>query len=152
MSQRDRDLTACCGLYCGDCNRFRSRASDLARELLRELEHTMFDRYAEVQSHSWPELECYGECRDVLEAIVRLQCNEPCRVGGGCPTFSCEILKCCREKALEGCWQCNEFENCSRFEFLERYHGDAHLRNLRRIKEFGLDRWAEHRHKFYLWE
>ena len=157
MSKQDIELTAYCGLYCADCIRFRSRSANLARDLLKELRDTKFNEYAELKStlgnpqDRRKEFKHYRECCEVLETIVELQCNNPCRVGGGCPTFSCKILECCLAKGLEGCWECIEFENCSRFEFLKGMHGDEPLQNLRKIKELGLDKWAEHRHKSYVW-
>ena len=158
MSKKDIELTGYCGLYCGDCIRYRSKASDLARALLSELQATEFDKYAELKGSSKKQFDAvaefqhYKECCEVLEAIVDLQCNTPCRVGGGCATFSCDILKCCQGKGYEGCWQCNEFESCGKFESLESIHGDCPRANLKKIKELGLDKWAEHRHKPYIWQ
>jgi len=155
MNNKEIELTAYCGLYCGDCIRYRSKAADLARDLLSELQNTGFGKYAEVKSSSVnkaEELKHYQECCKVLAAIVELQCNESCRVGGGCPTFSCTIVNCCQKKGFEGCWQCGEFENCKDFESLKPFHGDAPLQNLRKIKALGLDKWAQHRNKFYVWQ
>ncbi len=45
---KEKDLTAYCGLHCGDCIRYRSRASELADELLKEIEKTKFTEYAKV--------------------------------------------------------------------------------------------------------
>jgi len=152
------ELTAYCGLYCGDCIRYRSRASDLARELLSEFRNMEFGKYATIKSSSAmqfdtvKQFEHYEECCEVLEAIVALQCNSPCRVGGGCATFSCGILECCLKKGFDGCWQCAEFESCQRFEALRAIHGDSPRQNLRTIKKFGLDKWVEHRHKPYIWQ
>ena len=152
MNRRESKLTGYCGLYCGDCIRYRSRAADLAGELLRELEETGFEEYALVKGRSSKELAHYGETIKALEAIAGLQCNKPCRVGGGCPTFSCGILECCRERGFKGCWECDEFEGCDKFDFLKPYHGDTPLRNLEKIREFGEDKWVEHRGKFYVWQ
>ena len=158
MSQQEIELTAYCGLYCGDCIRYRSRAADLARDLLSELNDTEFDKYAEIKSSSTKQFDSvkqfkhYRECCEFLEAITALQCNNPCRVGGGCPTFSCQILECCQGKGFEGCWQCHEFESCAKFEPLKSIHGDSPQQNLKKIKELGLDRWAAHRCKPYVWQ
>jgi len=152
------ELIGHCGLYCGDCIRYRSRASDLARELLCELHNTEFGKYAAIKSSSVNQLDAvkefehYGECCEVLEAIVALQCSTPCRTGGGCATFSCGVLTCCREKGFDGCWQCDEFEKCQRFESFRAIHGDSPRQNLRTIRKFGLDKWVEHRHKCYIWQ
>jgi len=158
MSKQQIELTGYCGLYCGDCIRYRSRAADLARELLNELQDTEFDKYAELKSSSVKQFDAkkqfqhYKECCEVLEAIANLQCNTPCRVGGGCSAFSCDILECCQGKGFEGCWQCGEFESCGTFEPLESVHGVAPKQNLKKIKEMGLDKWAEYRYKPYIWQ
>ena len=158
MSRSESELTAYCGLYCGDCIRYRSRAADLARDLLKELQETEFEEYAQVKSGSTKQFDAvrqfehFRECCGVLEAIIALQCNNPCRVGGGCSNFSCEILACCRKKGFEGCWQCGEFESCGIFEPLKSIHGDSPRQNLKKIKELGLERWAEHRCKSYVWQ
>ena len=152
MSKEEIELTAYCGLYCGDCIRYRSKAANLARDLISELQNTEFYKYSQVKSLSVKELEHYQEALDVLAAIVRLQCNEPCRVGGGCPTFTCGILECCQKKGFEGCWECSEFENCKEFESLKPFHGDAPLQNLYKIRELGSEKWAKHRQKFFIWQ
>ena len=158
MGKKEIELTAYCGLYCGDCIRYQSRAADLARELITELRDTQFGKYAGIKSSSAKQpnavkqFKHYKECCEVLEAITALQCNTPCRVGGGCPTFSCEILKCCQEKGFQGCWQCEEFEGCDKLGSLISIHGDSPQRNLKKIKELGLDRWAEYRRKPYIWQ
>ena len=158
MDRHETELTAYCGLYCGDCIRYRSRTADLAREILSELQNTEFNKYAEIKGSSEKQLDAvkqfehYGKCCEVLEAIVALQCNNPCRVGGGCPTFSCEILECCRNKSFEGCWKCDEFQSCEKFEPLKSIHGNSPQQNIRTIREFGLDKWSEHRHKPYIWQ
>jgi hypothetical protein len=146
------ELTGYCGLYCGDCIRYRSRAADLARELLRELQETEFGKYAAIKSRSITELAHYDETLKALEAIVGLQCNKPCRVGEGCPTFSCKILECCQERGFEGCWECHDSEGCKKFDFLKLFHDGGPIRNLEKIREYGLDKWVEHREKFFVWE
>ena len=152
------ELTAYCGLYCGDCIRCRSRVSDLARDLLSELRNIQFSEYAKIKSGSVKQLgtvkqfEHYGKYCDVLEAIAALQCSTPCRVAGGCLFFSCEILECCRQKDFEGCWQCDGFESCERFDVLRSVHGDSPRRDLKTIKELGLAKWMQHRHKPYAWQ
>lgn len=151
MNKNIKDMTAFCGLYCGDCIRFRSMAAVLSIDLLEELDRTGFAEYARVKSQDNPGLEHFEEAVDVLKTIVELQCNKPCRVGGGCPAFSCGIMECCTAKGLEGCWQCNQFESCDKFDFLKRYHGDNPVKNLKVIKESGLDDWLEHRHSFFAW-
>ena len=94
----------------------------------------------------------YKDCCEVLEAIAEIQCNVPCRLGRGCARFSCDILECCLCKGLQGCWECSEFEDCEKFETLKSIHGDSPQKNLKKIKELGLDSWADKRCKPYAWQ
>ena len=151
MGNQEFELTAYCGLYCGDCINYRSRAGDLARDLMSELQNVEYEKYTKVKNIPIPEFEHYGEFKKVLAEIVRLQCNQPCRVGGGCPAFICGIVACCQDKGFDGCWECAEFEACGEFEFLEKFHGDGPEKNLKKIKELGPDAWSGHRHKFFKW-
>ena len=158
MIKQQIELIGYCGLYCADCIRYRSKAADLASALLNEMKGKELDKYAELKSgatkqfNAVKQFEHFRECCEVLEAIVNLQCNTPCRLGDGCSTFSCDILKCCRAKEFEGCWQCREFEMCGKFEPLESIHGDSPKENLRKIKKLGLDKWASSRCKPYKWQ
>jgi len=147
----EAELTAYCGLYCGDCLRYRSKVTELVRDLLSELQAVQFDKYAEVKSASVKEFKHYEECRQVLTAIVRLGCDTPCRAGGDGCSGPCEIKGCVQTKKVEGCWECGELERCSKFEFFGLLHGDVPKDNLRKIKKYGLDKWAKHRGKFYSW-
>ena len=154
MSERsnlEAELTAYCGLYCGDCLRYRSKVTDLARDLLADLQAVRFDRYAEVKSASLEELKHYEECCKVLDAIVSLRCDTPCRLGGDGCLQACEIKSCVQSKKLEGCWECGELEGCDKFEFFRPIHGDNAKENVRKVKKYGLSNWAKHREKFYWW-
>jgi len=151
MDNQEIELTAYCGLYCGDCIRHRSKFEDLARDLGNELQKVRFDKYAEAKSASVRGFGNYEEFRDVLDAMVKLKCDAPCRAGGDGCLQPCEIKACVQLKGLEGCWQCDEFEGCGKFEFLEPICGDTPQQNLRKIKEYGLDGWAQYRGKYYAW-
>jgi len=158
MNEIAFDLTAYCGLYCADCNRLESRASDLACDLLAELDGSGFDKYAQAkcsisnQPNKREELRYYPEFRNILETIIELKCENPCRKGGGCPTFNCKIIECCLAKGLAGCWLCDNFERCDKLAFLESMHHITPVENLRAIREYGIDNWVEHRGKFYVWD
>jgi hypothetical protein len=151
MNDQDKVLTAYCGLYCGDCIRYKSKAADLALEFLNELKRVNFENYAKVKRNSVKEFECYDEMIKGMEAINNLKCNTPCRLGGDGCSKPCEIRKCVPSKNLKGCWECTEFEECDKFEFLKPVHGDGPKKNLKKIKKYGLDHWAIHREKIYWW-
>ena len=147
----DSELTAYCGLYCGDCVRYRSKVSDLARDILKEFEKNQFSEYARVKRSQMPEFEYYELMIRGIKAVSQIKCETPCRLGGDGCGGSCEIVICVKYKSLEGCWKCAEFETCKKRDFLNPFHGDAPLRNLRKIREFGVGVWAKHREKFYPW-
>lgn len=80
--------------------------------------------------------DCW-QCYEVLGAMVRLRCKRACCSGGGNP--SCKVRACCQKKGLSGCWQCDAFETCGKFDFLKPIHGDANLKNLRKLKCLGVE-------------
>lgn len=137
----EKDLIAYCGLYCGECIKHKGEIADLARDLRKKLREAKFDRVSRGLSKYFKEFNKYQECYEVLGAMVRLRCKKTCKDGGG-PPF-CKIRKCCQKKGYEGCWECEEFETCKKLEFLEPIHGDAHIKNLRKIKKQGIDKFLE---------
>lgn len=147
----EENLTAYCGLYCGDCIRYQSKASDLAKDILKEFEKTKFSEYAKVKKLQLPQMESYETMIKVLQAISQIKCAIPCRLGGDGCVGSCPVIKCIKENSLKGCWECDGFETCSKLDFLKVFHGEAPLKNLRKIKKLGLDSWAKHREKCYPW-
>ena len=106
IKTEEKELTAYCGLYCADCIRCESKASELARKLREELQRVEFEKYAKVKSMFVKEFKHYRKCVEVLDAIAELQCNNTCR-GGGCPTFKCKIIECCNTKGFKGCLECD---------------------------------------------
>jgi len=137
----DKDLIAYCGLYCGECINHKGEIADLARDLRKKLREAKFDRVSRGLSKYFKEFNKYQECYEVLGAMVRLRCKNACRSGGG-PPF-CKIRKCCQKKGYEGCWECEEFETCKKLDFLKPIHGDAHIKNLRKIKKQGIVKFLE---------
>ena len=75
-----------------------------------------------------------GHC--FLEAMRQLDCEKTCKQGGG--TTGCRIRECCRTKGIEGCWCCQQMENCQTLAWLSPVNGDAHILNLRTIRDRGM--------------
>ena len=139
MGEKNEYLIAYCGLYCGDCSSYKGKIADLARDLRKELRQAKFDKLAE--GIPFKEFQHYKKCYEVLGGMVKLRCKSACRGGGGNPF--CGIRKCCQKKEITGCWQCDEFETCEKLDFLKPIHGDAHLKNLRKIRRMGIDSFLE---------
>ena len=128
---KEKDITAYCGLYCGDCIRYKSRVSELADELLNEIDKHHFTEYANVKRAHTKEFENFESFTALLKAISGINCEIPC--------------------GFKGCWECNNFERCDLLDFLKPFHGDGPLKNLRKIKELGIDNWSKNREKCYPW-
>jgi len=147
----EKNLTAYCGLYCGDCIRYQSKASDLAKDIIKELGNTNYAEYAKIKKQQMPQMENYETMVQVLTVISTIKCDIPCTQGGDGCGGSCQIRKCVKNKTLQGCWLCVEFETCDKLKFLKTFHGEAPLNNLRKIKEMGIDSWVNYREKCYPW-
>jgi len=133
----NEDLIAYCGLYCGDCFNYKGEIADLARDLREKLREAKFAKVSQGLSQFFKTYENYDQCYEVLGAMVRLRCKRGCCGGGGNP--ACKIRLCCQKNNLRGCWECDEFETCTKFDFLKPIHADANLKNLRTIKKQGID-------------
>jgi hypothetical protein len=135
--RKPTDLIAYCGLYCGDCMGYDQKIADLAHDLRKELRRVHFGTLAPVISQVpvFKVFEDYPQCYDVLGGLMKLRCDKTCRGSGGPP--ACEIRSCCREKNLDGCWRCESFKTCPKLDILRPHHGDAHIRNLSKIKRQG---------------
>jgi hypothetical protein len=133
-----KDLIAYCGLYCGDCYRYKGRLADMARDLRKELRAEKFDVTAAKMAENafFKAFRNYPECYEVMGEIVKLRCKRACRGGGGPPV--CKIRECCQKNSIDGCWECDEFETCKKLDFLKPYHDDAHLKNLRQLRKSGV--------------
>lgn len=138
MSDAEKNLVTCCGLYCGDCYAHTGELAELAQALRDMLHKHNFEKVAEVIP--FEEFTYYKECAAFLRALVALRCQQTCRGGGGNPL--CEIRACCQEKGRAGCWECEQMEGCSKLKLLEPVHRDANIKNLRNIKKEGIDKWT----------
>ena len=114
MDIKDPNLIAYCGLYCGDCFFYKGEIADLARDLRKKLREARLNRTYEEFSKFAREFKNYPQIR-----------------------------KCAQNRGIEGCWECDEFETCQKLDFLRPNHGEAHLKNLRKIRKGGIERFLE---------
>lgn len=130
---------AYCGLYCAECPNHTGIIANLARDLRKELRYYRFDKTAETLSNFsfFKDFGKYDDCYTVLGAMVKMRCGRVCRNGGANP--GCKIRICAKKKGYNGCWECSEFENCNKLDFLNTNHGVAHKKNLQIIKKKGID-------------
>lgn len=149
MSEQNKNLIAFCGLYCGDCHGYAGTIPDLACDLRKELRKYKYDKFAKFLSGFGfaKELKNYETCYNVLGFMVKFRCRKGCRNGGGYPF--CKIRKCCQKKGIDGCWECNDFKDCNKLDFLKPVHGDAHIKNLKKIKRGGKEKFIEEKRHWY---
>lgn len=130
-----------CGLCCRDCP--AGEISNLAARMAALLDRSDFTRVAEALGRMPdlpPEFAIFAEYPTfarVLSAMTELRCERPCRQGGG--SEKCRIRPCCQRRGLEGCWRCGEMERCEYLAWLEPMHQGGHLRNLRAIRDKGVE-------------
>ncbi len=150
MPRKRVSVVGYCGLCCEDCFAREGKVADLARDLKKELGSVGFDRFVDAVSDvpMFKALKKYPDFNKVLDTLVNARCDKLCREGGGSPT--CAVRICCNEKEIEGCWECNEFVDCEKLKFLERVHGIAHIRNLRKLKRDGVDGFLKGKHDWYV--
>jgi len=118
MTEENANLVAYCGLYCPKC--YKMVVSDAAEFLKNALENT----HICGSKHDPP-----TQFKDELNNLVLLRCPKLCK-GGGNP--NCIIRKCCIEKNLAGCWDCNDFQTCKNLN-------EQFINNIKKIKKLGID-------------
>lgn len=147
---KELDCIAYCGLYCGDCFGHTQKIADMARDLRKEFRDNRFDKLAPVFAEIpfFKEFKDYNKCYDLLGLLVKLRCKKMCRGGGASPT--CAIRICAKKRKLEGCWQCDEFSTCEKLKVLEPNHGQAVIKNLRKIKKVGPAEFVKGKKHWYI--
>ena len=133
----NKDLLAFCGLYCGDCPAYKGEIAGLSVNLRQKLKEQNFDQVSQVLSEAEKGYKHYPQFSEVLDLLVNLRCKKTCRERVE-PT-SCQMRGCCLEKGIQGCWECEEFETCTKLDSLKPLRRDAHIQNLRKIKKKGVD-------------
>ncbi|MBW1616605.1 MAG: DUF3795 domain-containing protein [Deltaproteobacteria bacterium] len=146
----EKDLTTYCGIYCGDCPRYKAKFADMCVDISEEFERSHFSELAQVIEINNKEFQGYDKALLLLKSISSLKCNAPCRLGSG-KAKNCEVIKCNKSKNIDGCWDCDDFEECKKLDFLKHFCGDAPIKNIRKIKKYGVENWATHREKQYPW-
>lgn len=138
LSAKTKKLVTYCGLYCGDCPAYQGKIASLAQGFLGELKRANFKNFVAYLESKGAEnaYRNYDQFSEVLGAIAQIQCYNLCRSKSG--SARCKIRRCSIEMGFDGCWQCNNFENCDKMEFLKTVHVDAHIKNMRIIRKYGL--------------
>jgi hypothetical protein len=141
---KDTKLIGYCGLYCGNCILRIGNVADLSRQLLEKFHEIKFEKWAKGLASLSKELkafENYESCYEVLEAWQEMRCEKVCKEGGG--GASCKIRICCQKKNIEGCWECEQFEDCKTLAWLKPVNGEVNINNIRKIRSEGIEKFIE---------
>ncbi len=137
---KNKKLLAYCGLYCGDCAGYTGAIAEASDNLETVLKNYQFELTAK---HLFSDaLKDYDRFVEMLGFMANLKCASVCRERSDKST-SCRIRKCCKEKGYYGCYECDDFEVCEKLESMKDLHRDSCVKNLRAIKEIGLEKWVE---------
>src|SRR4030042_6435199 len=101
-----------CGLYCGACG------------VIHAVEKGTLEEFAKKWNSTAEKMECHGCKSDHIAEFSR----------------NCRIRVCARDKRVEFCFECDDYQ-CERFlDFLEKHaaHPRIHVGNLERIETGGL--------------
>ena len=134
------DEAAFCGIYCGDCMGRTGVVADAASALVDVLERHEFGRTA---AGVFPnELGDYDRILEAMRFMSGLRCPAVCRAREEAP--DCAVWRCCTGRGIPGCYACGGFETCETLRgVLGELHGRSAMRNLRDIRETGLDAWLK---------
>jgi hypothetical protein len=123
--------------------------ADSANNLLEVLEEHQFVRTA--RSLFAKELEGYDRFGEMLKFMAELKCVTVCRERED-NSITCPIRKCCKERGFYACYECDGFENCDKLRsFMNGLHTVSCLKNLKAIKEMGLEDWIMRGKKNWYW-
>jgi len=124
------DLVAPCGDYCGSCGQYNRLIVETAKQMREFAELYGF----EFRSKGAFDFKQFVKGLDWF--IENAKCPS-CQQDGGPP--GCEVRKCCSEKGLHICFECEEFP-CPKFK---EYADPDTMDRYNRFKEIGFEKWVE---------
>ncbi|MFP4459715.1 MAG: DUF3795 domain-containing protein [Candidatus Zixiibacteriota bacterium] len=138
-----KDTIGYCGLPCVICPSHTGTIADLARDLRQILRKTRFGNFANIISVIQKDqpFKDYDTCYKTLGEMVDFRCRDVCQNGGG--IAFCKIKKCIKAKGIDGCWQCDDYKVCEKLDLIKAIHGIAHIENLNKIKNKGIEKLLE---------
>lgn len=176
----DKKYVCPCGLTCCDCMFHKKEIFVTAQKLKELISQHKLDKFLTLCSNknSWTVMGEHLDLRDeqlwegigkqfdmfrqipefmnVLDGIIRLQCETTCQEAGGCTVggnkYECKALKCLKARGYDGCWQCGEADNCDKLGFLKSSYGDVIKDNLQTIREKGIGAVESRGDKYYEWQ
>ena len=144
-----KDLLAYCGLYCGNCLGYTGVIADAAEDFKAVLEKYEFEKSAKAILPD--QLKDYDKIFDKIVFMTSLRCPIVCRVRTD-DNVDCEIRKCCKSKRFFACYECDDFVAYEKLKPMEGLHYEAMIKNLKEIKEMGLEEWIKKGKAHHYWD
>ena len=123
------DLVAPCSDYCGGCGQYNGLVSETAKQMREFADLYGFEFRSEGAFD-------FKQFMKGLEWFIDNARCPGCHRGGGPPW--CEVRRCCSEKGLRICFECDEFP-CPK---IEEYGDPDTMDRYRRFKEIGFEKWV----------
>ena len=144
-----KELLAYCGIYCADCLGNSGVIANAADEFKKVLDDYKFVKT--VKAFGFKELEEYDKFYKMLGFMTGLKCPFICRTMEDSKT-DCKIRKCCINKGFYACYECEDLEDCSKLQSsMGELHTESCRKNLKAIKEMGLDNWLKSGKRVMYW-
>ena len=131
--EKESELVAYCGIYCRLCDYYTGRIRDSARNLLEIVEsHGELKLFADTAKAF--DFENFVKGLEWISDEIS-PCVGGCRGGGG--WGDCPLRKCCIEKGVKFCYECNDFSCETLKNFPKR------VDELDEIKKIALESWIK---------
>lgn len=165
-----------CGLNCNDCMFHKKEIYEAASKLKEIIDKSQINIFLSIMSKTEvnssvarhlnedPKIfddyfKMFGKFPDfleVLDGLINIQCKTTCQEAGGCSmcgsTKKCDTIKCITEKKLNGCWECQENETCSKLSFQRISYGKTIDENFKIINEQGIESVPSRDGDYYEWQ
>jgi len=139
LSAEEKCLVAPCGIFCGACDSYLGKSSELAQEM-----HRILDGFNIIDASlvAGFEQEKMADFMNILKAMGQTDKCTGC-LGGGCKVPACPIKGCAQEKGFLTCAECDKMP-CNKsqelgmsWEMITKRYSHWNVENLQRIREVG---------------
>lgn len=172
----DKKFICPCGLVCTDCLFYKPEIYESAQKLRNTITDSQLDVFLTSisETDSWKSIANHlnGEQSDfkkyfevfrnfqdfmnILEGLTKLQCKSTCRETGGCSMggklHKCEAVKCIQSKGYEGCWECQDYNQCKKLNFVKKVYGDTINETFSIMRADGSQALKAYGNNYYKWQ
>ncbi|MFH0906405.1 MAG: DUF3795 domain-containing protein [archaeon] len=120
------DSIAYCGIYCKKC--YKNKMFKVAKKLKKEIESAVNKGFKKEEYLSDENFD------SSLDNLIKLECNNYCRLGGG--KKDCIIKNCCKQKNINGCFECAEVNTCNNLK-------EQFRKNSIKLKKYDVEKYIQ---------